>query len=57
MSLAVISGHCYQNYWARIGDSSPLSEAATLVLGLRYPRLSIRLAAIARAGASAPVQT
>jgi arginase len=35
MSLAIITGHCYQNYWAQIGNSSPISEAATLMLGVR----------------------
>jgi arginase len=35
MSLAVITGHCYQNYWAQIGNNSPISEVATLLLGVR----------------------
>ncbi len=35
MSLAVITGHCYQNLWAQIGNSVPISEAATLMLGVR----------------------
>jgi arginase len=35
MSLAVITGHCYQNFWAQIGNSAPISEAATLMLGVR----------------------
>jgi arginase len=35
MSLAVITGHCYQNYWAQIGNNAPISEAATLLLGVR----------------------
>lgn len=35
MSLAVITGHCYQNYWAQIGNSTPIPEAATLLLGVR----------------------
>ncbi|MBI3287453.1 MAG: arginase family protein, partial [Chloroflexi bacterium] len=35
MSLAVITGHCYQNLWAQIGDSAPISEEATLILGAR----------------------
>lgn len=35
MSLAVITGHCYQNYWAQIGNSAPIPEAATLMLGVR----------------------
>src|SRR6266700_6417840 len=35
MSLAVITGHCYRNFWAQIGESSPIAEAATLLLGVR----------------------
>lgn len=35
MSLAVIAGHCYRNYWAQIGDSNPISEEAILLLGVR----------------------
>jgi arginase len=35
MSLALITGHCYQNYWAQIGDNTPIAEAATLLLGVR----------------------
>jgi len=36
MSLAVITGHCYQNYWAQIGNSTPIPESATLLLGVRW---------------------
>ena len=35
MSLAVITGHCYRNLWAQIGDNAPVAEAATLMLGVR----------------------
>jgi hypothetical protein len=35
MSLAVITGHCYQNDWAQIGNSAPIPESATLLLGVR----------------------
>jgi len=35
MSLAVITGHCYQSYWAQIGNSTPIPESATLLLGGR----------------------
>jgi len=35
MSLAVITGHCYQSYWAQIGNNSPIPEAATLMFGVR----------------------
>lgn len=35
MSLAVITGHCYKRFWAQMGNSAPISEAATLMLGVR----------------------
>ncbi len=35
MSLSIITGHCYRNYWAQIGESTPIAEAATLLLGVR----------------------
>ena len=35
MSLAVITGNCYRSLWAQMGDSGALSEAATLMLGVR----------------------
>jgi arginase len=35
MSMAVITGHCYRNYWAQIGNSTPVPERATLMLGVR----------------------
>lgn len=35
MSMAVITGHCYRNFWAQVGDSAPLDEAAILMLGVR----------------------
>ena len=35
MSLAIITGHCYQNFWAQIGESTPIAEATTLLLGVR----------------------
>lgn len=35
MCLAVISGHCYHNLWAQIGNSAPVPEAAILMLGVR----------------------
>src|ERR671938_1719407 len=39
MSLAVVTGHCYRNYWAQIGDATPLAEEAIALLGVRdlYP--------------------
>jgi arginase len=35
MSLAVITGHCYRNLWAQTGDSTPIAESATLLVGVR----------------------
>jgi arginase len=35
MSLAILMGHCYRNLWARIGNSAPVAENATLLLGVR----------------------
>jgi arginase len=35
MSLAIIVGHCHQDLWAQIGPNTPISEAATLMLGVR----------------------
>jgi arginase len=35
MSLAVITGHCYSNVWAELGDNTPIAETATLMLGVR----------------------
>jgi arginase len=35
MPLAVVEGHCYRQLWARVGESTPVSEAATLMLGVR----------------------
>jgi arginase len=35
MSLAILTGHCYQSYWAQIGNSAPVADSATLLLGVR----------------------
>jgi arginase len=35
MSAAVITGHCYRSYWARLGDSTPIAESAVVMLGVR----------------------
>lgn len=37
MSLAIITGHCYQDYWAQIGNSTPIADSASLLLGVRDP--------------------
>ena len=39
MSLAVVTGHCYRNYWGQIGDNTPLAEEAVALFGVRdlYP--------------------
>lgn len=35
MSLAVVTGHCYRDYWSQVGDSTPLAEDAIVMLGVR----------------------
>jgi hypothetical protein len=35
MSVAVITGHSYRDYWARIGDAKPLAEKAIAMFGVR----------------------
>jgi arginase family enzyme len=35
MSAAVMSGHCYRNYWAQIGDNTPVPEEAIVMFGVR----------------------
>ena len=35
MSLAVVTGHCYCNYWGQIGDNTPLAEEAVAMFGVR----------------------
>jgi arginase len=35
MSLAVLVGHCYRDYWARIGDNTPIEEEAVALFGVR----------------------
>jgi arginase len=35
MSLAVIVGHCYRNYWRQIGDNTPIDEHAVVLFGVR----------------------
>jgi arginase len=35
MSLAVLTGHCYRNYWAEIGDNTPVAENAVAMFGVR----------------------
>jgi arginase len=35
MSTAIILGHCYQQYWAGIGNATPLTEDAVVMLGVR----------------------
>src|SRR5919109_1580231 len=39
MSLAVVTGHCYRNYWRQTGDNTPLEEEAVALFGVRdlYP--------------------
>jgi arginase len=35
MSLAVVTGHCYRSLWREVGDSTPIPEAAVVLLGAR----------------------
>jgi arginase len=35
MSLAVVTGHCYRNYWGQIGDNTPLVEENVVMFGVR----------------------
>jgi arginase len=35
MALALVTGHCYRNYWAQLGNSAAIPEAATLLMGVR----------------------
>lgn len=35
MTLAVLLGHCHRELWARVGDSTPVDEAATVIVGVR----------------------
>ncbi|WP_165423792.1 arginase family protein [Ktedonosporobacter rubrisoli] len=35
MSLAIATGHCYQDLWSQIGNSVPVAEDHTLLIGVR----------------------
>ena len=35
MPLAIVTGHCYQDLWAQVGNSTPVREAHTLLAGVR----------------------
>jgi arginase len=35
MSLAVVTGHCYRNYWSQVGDNTPLAEDTIVMFGVR----------------------
>jgi arginase len=35
MSLAIATGHCHQRLWASIGNSTPVPEDATVLVGAR----------------------
>jgi arginase len=35
MSLAIVTGHCYRDYWSAIGDSTPLAEESVVMFGVR----------------------
>jgi arginase len=35
MSMAIVTGHCYREYWAQIGDATPLREETVVMYGVR----------------------
>jgi arginase len=35
MALAIVTGHCYAAWWARIGNAAPVPEAHVALLGVR----------------------
>jgi arginase len=35
MSVAVITGHCYADYWSEMGDSTPVPEERVVMIGVR----------------------
>jgi arginase len=35
MSMAVVTGHCYRNYWAQLVGGKPLAEEAVVMYGIR----------------------
>lgn len=35
MSMALITGHCYQRAWARLGNAAPIPEEHVVMLGVR----------------------
>jgi arginase len=35
MSLAIVTGHCYRNYWGQIGDNRPLEHESVALFGVR----------------------
>lgn len=45
MPLAIVTGHCYQDLWAHVGNSTPIPETQTLLVGVRDldPQERVRL--------------
>lgn len=35
MPLAIVTGHCYQDLWTHVGNSIPIPETQTLMVGVR----------------------
>jgi arginase len=35
MSMAIVTGHCYRDYWAQVGDATPLAEDTVVMYGVR----------------------
>jgi len=43
MTLAIVTGHCYRDYWAQIGDGTPLVESSIALFGARHVSPSAEL--------------
>jgi len=48
MSVAIITGHCYRDYWAQIGDNTPLGEESASVTSRPRPNKSASKAQASR---------
>ena len=35
MSLAIVTGDCYRNWWSQITEATPISQESTLLIGVR----------------------
>jgi arginase len=50
MSLAIVTGHCYPNYWDQIGNSEPIPEDAVVLFGVRDLRPEAERERLERSG-------